>query len=51
MKFRDKLARFMYGRYGIDNLYHGLIALYFILFVLQLIFDKWWLAVPMWGAF
>lgn len=48
MKFRDKLIRFMYGRYGIDNLYHGLIALYFILFVIALITDKWWVSVLMW---
>ena len=50
MKFRDRLARFMYGRYGVDNLYHALIALYFIIFVLQVIFDKWWLAIPMWAC-
>ncbi len=50
MKFRDRLARFMYGRYGIDNLYHGLIALYFILFVVQVIVDKWWISIPMWAC-
>jgi len=48
MKFRDRIARFMYGRYGVDNLYHGLIALYFIFFIVQIIADKWWIAVPMW---
>ncbi len=48
MKFREKFARFMYGRYGIDNLYHALIAMYFILFVVSMIVDSWIPSVLMW---
>ena len=33
MKFRDKLIRFMYGRYGTDALYKGLLGLYLVLLV------------------
>lgn len=36
MKFRDKLIRFMYGRYGVDSLYKGLLALYVILLVINI---------------
>ncbi len=36
MRFRDKLARFFYGRYGIDSLYYALFATYFILWVILL---------------
>ncbi|MBX4260991.1 hypothetical protein KTC96_07480 [Clostridium estertheticum] len=31
--FKNKLAQFMYGRYGTDQLYLALIALYFVLIV------------------
>ena len=31
MKFRDRLARFLYGRYGADNLYNALFAAQLIL--------------------
>ncbi len=34
--FRERIARFMAGRYGIDRLYHFLIALCFILIVVNL---------------
>lgn len=38
MKFRDKLARFMWGRYGIDGLYYGLLVTYCVtLFAQRLI--------------
>jgi len=33
--FRNKLAAFFYGRYGLDQLYYGLLAVYLILFVVQ----------------
>lgn len=33
-KFRDKLANFMRGRYGMDNLYYFLIALIFVLMII-----------------
>jgi hypothetical protein len=29
--FKDKLAHFMYGRYGIDQLYYALLVVYFVL--------------------
>ncbi|MBR6650718.1 MAG: hypothetical protein IKL36_04820 [Clostridia bacterium] len=35
MRFRDKIARFMWGRYGIDGLYYGLFISYFVLIVVQ----------------
>lgn len=31
--FKDKLARFMYGRYGLDKLNYALIGAYFVLIV------------------
>jgi len=36
MNFRQRLARFFYGRYGIDGLYWFLFALYFILWLVLL---------------
>lgn len=39
MSFRDKLARFFYGRYGIDQLYYALFILYFIVWGVQLFVD------------
>jgi hypothetical protein len=38
--FRDKLARFMSGRYGVDQLYYGLMAVYFVLLVARA-FIRW----------
>ena len=40
MKFRNKLQKFMYGRYGPDNLYNFLFGLYIILIVLDLFIDN-----------
>ena len=34
--FRNKLYHFMYGRYGIDDLYRVGIILYFVLFVINI---------------
>ena len=36
MKFRDRVLRFMYGRYGPDTLNFGLLILYFVLFTVNL---------------
>ena len=36
MKFQNKLYKFMYGRYGIDELYNFLFVIYFILIVIDL---------------
>ncbi|MBW9152984.1 hypothetical protein [Clostridium estertheticum] len=33
--FKNKLAQFMYGRYGTDQLYIALIALYFVLVIVN----------------
>lgn len=38
MRFRDRLARFFWGRNGADGLYYGLFVLYLLIWVLQLIF-------------
>ena len=35
MKFCDKLARFMWGRYGIDGLYYGLLVTYCVTLFVQ----------------
>jgi len=35
MRFRDRLARFMWGRYGVDGLYYGLLVTYLLLWILQ----------------
>ena len=36
-RFREKLYRFMYGRYGTDNLYYFLFILFFVLWIAELI--------------
>ena len=36
MKYIEKFRRFMYGRYGIDELYQFLLKLYVLLFILNL---------------
>lgn len=38
MRFREKLARFFWGRNGIDGLYYGLFVLYILILMLQIIF-------------
>ncbi len=35
MRFRDKLQRFMWGRYGIDGLYYGLFVFYILTWIAQ----------------
>lgn len=37
---QERLMRFMYGRYGADQLYYGLIILYFILLILNFFFSS-----------
>ncbi len=37
MKFRDKLASFFYGRYGVDQLYKFLMIVWFALTIVNLI--------------
>lgn len=38
MRFRERVAQFFYGRYGIDSLYYGLLVSILILWVLRVIF-------------
>ena len=42
-KFKEKLYRFMYGRYGVDELYKFLLAVFFVLWFAELILN---LALP-----
>ena len=37
MSFRERIARFFSGRYGIDGLYYGLLAAFLILWILRVI--------------
>ena len=37
MRFREKLLRFFSGRYGIDQLWYGLLVLYFLLAILEVV--------------
>ena len=37
MSFRERIARFFSGRYGIDGLYYGLRAAFLILWILRVI--------------
>ena len=36
-RFREKLYRFMYGRYGMDELYYFLFITFFVLWIVELI--------------
>ena len=38
MKFRQRVAQFFYGRYGIDGLYYGLLVSILVLWILRVIF-------------
>jgi len=40
MKFKDKLQRFMYGRYGPDNLYNFLFGLYIFIIIINLFINS-----------
>ena len=49
MKFSQKLARFLYGRYGSDTLNKVLLIIYAVLVVaftvLSFFFNEWWLSL------
>ena len=49
--FRQKLMRFMSGRYGTDQLYFGLLALYFALLITGFFVKTWILTVLLWLIF
>lgn len=40
MKYIEKFQKFMYGRYGIDDLYNFLFKLYIVIIVLDLFLDS-----------
>ncbi|NLK67659.1 MAG: hypothetical protein GX283_00625 [Clostridiaceae bacterium] len=46
--FRDKLTRFMYGRYGIDKLYYALAILSFVLLVINAFVHSSILSIIVW---
>lgn len=48
--FQEKLARFMRGRYGIDELYYALIALAFALLFLNLLLRSPFVEILLWIA-
>lgn len=40
MKFQQKIQKFMYGRYGFDELYNFLFYIYFFLLIIDLFLDS-----------
>lgn len=40
MKFRDKLAAFFYGRYGVDQLYKFLMVVWFVLMIANIVVSR-----------
>ncbi|MBQ8208889.1 MAG: hypothetical protein IJZ89_09185 [Clostridia bacterium] len=56
MKFRDRIARFMYGRYGTDELYRFLFIAFYVVFILNLfirsiILSALSLAILIWATY
>ena len=47
--FRDKLIRFMYGRYGVDQLYFASMIVCFILLVINSFFRSPIIGVIVWA--
>lgn len=50
-RLKYKLARFMYGRYGADALYKGLLFLYIALMILNMFLNEWIIALLMTAVF
>lgn len=48
--FKDKLARFMYGRYGIDQLYIALAVFYVVLLVANIFIPSAIIGALMWAV-
>lgn len=46
--FRERLIRFMYGRYGVDQLYHALAAICFVLLIVNSFVHSVVLSITMW---
>lgn len=48
--FKDKFARFMYGRYGADQLYYALLVFYFVLLIANIFIKSSVLGILMWAV-
>ncbi|MBE6599245.1 MAG: hypothetical protein E7638_07375 [Ruminococcaceae bacterium] len=48
-RLRQKLTAFMYGRYGVDELYFFLLVVYFVLFVVNCFLTSSIIRVILWG--
>lgn len=48
-KLRDKIIRFMYGRYGADQLYYGLLILSFVLMLINAFIRLLILDIAVWA--
>lgn len=48
--FREKLTRFMSGRYGVDQLYYGLMAVYFVLLAVRTFIRSTPIDILMWAV-
>jgi|BioPla2DNA2_1021312.scaffolds.fasta_scaffold14771_3 hypothetical protein len=48
-KFREKIIRFMYGRYGADQLYYGLLILSFVLMLINAFIRLLVLDIAVWA--
>lgn len=51
MAFKDKMIRFMYGRYGIDQLYYTMLILYVILIIMNIFINSLILGILVWVIF
>ena len=49
--FRNSMARFMYGRYGVDQLYYAIFTVTIVLFILNLFFHLFPLNIAIWVLF
>lgn len=50
MKFRDRFLAFMSGRYGADQLYYFLLAIYVILLGVNLFVRSWIISAVLWAV-
>ena len=50
MKFKDRIIRFMYGRYGTDSLHSFLTAVFFIMWAINLFINNIILYLVMCGV-
>ena len=50
MKLRERLYRFMYGRYGSDNLSRFMLVLYFVLMFAGVFISNPWVGFVLWAV-